>query len=140
MAPPSSNKRKSRPQATTPRRNQESSGSQSVLRAIRTRPFTLGRFIFGVLLIPFAFVVKASLKNNSYWPCATEFVALVVIAIFWQRWLDKRRKLNDPGVCRSCGYTLAGLGRSGNCPECGRGFFLDPTLKRPNDSCQSGTL
>jgi hypothetical protein len=48
-----------------------------------------------------------------------------------ERWMDDK--------CVACGYDLRGIGRVGQCPECGTPFDgVDPTIKRESDETANG--
>ncbi len=47
-------------------------------------------------------------------------VAMVYSWRSWSEWWRRRRR----GMCRSCGYDLAGLATAAVCPECGRKIVM----------------
>ena len=69
----------------------------------------------------------------AWLPLAAAGAAAAVWAALWplrrrerkllQRWMDDQ--------CVRCGYELRGIGRAGQCPECGTPFDgVDPTIRR----------
>ncbi len=89
--------------------------------------------VVGAWVILLGWVVLARWPWVLWWAAGAAAAAWAVV---WplrrrerkllQQWMDDK--------CLSCGYDLRGIGRTGQCPECGAPFDgVSPTLERDTD-------
>ena len=72
--------------------------------------------------------------DSKYLGMSGMFALPFLVTMHYLGYRDKQRELArirkiDYRVCTDCGYLLTGLGDSGACPECGKGFQLDELRK-----------
>lgn len=102
-----------------------------VRRRFRYAPIAL---IFISLILLLMVLEITGHVDSKYLGMSGMFALPFLVTMHYLGYRDKQRELArirkiDYRVCTDCGYLLTGLGDSGACPECGKGFQLDELRK-----------
>ena len=99
-------------------------GTLDVLRVLGWRWVLMAPALAVGVGVPLATLLGYSRVVNLLAPLSIKALALawgVILSLGAWAIRNAVRKRRDP-FCIHCGYSLVGLGESGRCPECGRGY------------------